>query len=132
MVSSWQPEAMLMTRWCRLMLVSRQGDWVGEIVGIVDKCGVGVVVVGGDGREWGSDMGPGRGGSSIETTPGQQLGPQVTELGFRNTAAVDWKLCKGEVWACSGVAVKSDWPYLAMRLVGGVCGVGRSRTCSTT
>ena len=29
--------------------------------GIVSTCGVGVVVVGGDGGEWGSEMGPGQG-----------------------------------------------------------------------
>jgi len=82
--------------------------------------------------EWGSEMGPGRVVSTFEGTQGQQLGPEPAELGFRNTAAVDWRLCKGVVWACSRVVVKSDWPYLAMSVVGGVCGVGRSRTCSTT
>ena len=42
---------MLMTGWCRLMSVSRQGDWVGEIVGMMGMCGLSVVVVGGDGGE---------------------------------------------------------------------------------
>ena len=100
--------------------------------GVVGMCGVGVVVVGGDGGEWRSEMGPGRGVSSIEGTQGQQLGPEPAELGLRNTAAVDWRLCKGVVCVCNRVVVKSDWPYLAMSVVGGVCGVGRSRACSTT
>ena len=95
-------------------------------------CGVGRVVVGEDGGEWGSEIGPGRGVSSIEGTQGQQLGPRVAELGFWNTAAMDWILYMGIVCVCSRVVVKSDWAYLEMSMMGGVCGVGRSRACSTT
>ena len=100
--------------------------------GIVSMCGVSVVVVGENGGEWGSDMGPRQGVSTFEGTQGQQLGPEPAKLGFWNTAVVDWRLCKRVVWACSRVVVKSDWSYLAKRFVGGMRGVERSRTCSTT
>jgi len=82
-----------------------------------------MVMVGSGGRRWAR----GGGVSSIEGTQGQQLGPEPAELGFRNTAAVDWRLCKRIACVCNRVVVKSDWPYLAMRLVGGMCGVGRGR-----
>ena len=87
-----------------------------------------VKMVGSGGRIWAR----GRGVSTFEGTQGQQLGPRVAELGFWNTAAMDWRLCMGVVCVCNRVVVKSDWAYLAMSLVGVVCGVGRSRTCSTT
>ena len=87
-----------------------------------------VVMVGRGGRRWARS----RGVSTFEGTQGQQLGPEPAKLGFRNNAAMDWRLCKEVVRAYSRVVVKSDWPYLAMRLMGGVCGVGRLRTCSTT
>ena len=93
-------------------------------------------VCGGCGWRWwgvGVGDGPAAGGvSTVETTPGQQVGPQVADLGFRNTAAVDWTPSIGLVCVCSRVVMKSDWPYLAMTLVQGMCGVERSRTCSTT
>ena len=33
-------------------------------VGMIGMCAVGVVIVGEDGGEWGSEMGPGQGGSA--------------------------------------------------------------------
>ena len=61
---------MLLTGWCRLRYVHAGGDWMGEVVGIVGRCGVGVVVVGEDGGEWGSDMGPRQGGQHLRRDTG--------------------------------------------------------------
>jgi len=40
------------------------------IAKVVNMCGVGVVVVGGDGGEWGSEMGPGQGGQHLRRDTG--------------------------------------------------------------
>ena len=61
---------MLLTGWRRLMCVSAGRDWMDEVAGIVGMCDVGVVVVGGDGGEWGSDMGPGRRGQQHRSDTG--------------------------------------------------------------
>ena len=52
---------MLLTGWRRLMCASARREWVAMFAGMVSMCGVGVVVVGEDGGEWGSEMGPRQG-----------------------------------------------------------------------